>query len=182
MKQAISPENSLLLVIDIQEKFRNVINQFDKVIHNSNKLIKAANILKIPILVTEQYPKGLGITVKEIKETLDDYTYSEKVSFDCFGDVNFIKKLEEKNKPNLIICGIEAHICITQTVLSALENKYNVYLIADAVSSRKEEDYKIALRRLESDGAKLASTEMIIFQLIKDSKDKNFKDISSIVK
>lgn len=180
MKSIITPENSLLLVIDIQEKFRNVINQFDKLINNSKKLIKVANILKIPILVTEQYTKGLGETVNEIKETLKEYTHLEKVSFDCFGDKNFIKKL--KGKPNIIICGIEAHICVFQTALSALENKFNVYLIADAVSSRKEADCNIALRRLESSGAKLASTEMIIFQMIIDSKDTNFKDISKIVK
>ncbi len=182
MKQNINPDNSLLLLVDIQEKFRKVIPNLDEVISNSAKLIKSFNILKIPIIVTEQYPQGLGGTVQELKELLEEHDHIEKISFDCFRNQDFIKKLKEKNKQNLIICGIETHICVTQTVLSALENKFNVYLIADAVSSRKKTDYEISLKKMQAEGAKLASTEMIIFQMMKDSKDNNFKEISNIVK
>lgn len=182
MKSILNPENSLLLVIDIQEKFRKVINEFDRIVNNSKKLIKAFNLLKISIIVTEQYAKGLGETVPELKEILKDHNKIEKINFDCFKNKQFIELLNKKEKKNLIICGIEAHICVTQTVLSALENQFNVYIIADAISSRKKSDYDIAMKRLESEGAKLASTEMIIFQMMEDSKDKNFKDISKIVK
>ena len=182
MKSKINPSNSLLLVVDIQEKFRKVISDFDEVTSNSVKLIKSFNILKIPIIVTEQYPKGLGETVAELKELLKEHGYIEKVSFDCFGNEEFINLLEKKGKKNIILCGIEAHVCVTQTVLTSLEKGYNVYLIADALSSRKRSDYNIAIKRMLQEGAKLASTEMIIFQMMRDSKNENFKEISKIIK
>ena len=182
MDSKLSPKNSLLLVIDIQEKFRPVIYEFDRVVINSRKLIQSANTLNIPIILTEQYPKGLGSTVAEIKEVLANHDQIEKVSFDCFGDSDFLNLINEKKRKNLLICGIESHVCVTQTALSAQDNGFNVYLMADAISSRKKSDYDISLRRLETEGVKLASTEMIIFQMIKDSKDRNFKELSGIVK
>lgn len=171
-----------MLIVDIQEKFRQVINGFKGIISNVSKLIQAFNILKISILVTEQYPKGLGKTVEELEEVLKKYEKIEKISFDCFNDKKFVKLIEKERKKNLIICGIEAHVCVTQTVLSALEKGFNVYLIADAISSRKKSDYEIAIKRMIHEGAKLASTEMIIFQMIKDSKDEEFKELSNIIK
>jgi nicotinamidase-related amidase len=175
--------DSLLLIIDIQEGFRKAIPDLDKVIDNTSKLAKAFSILGIPIVLTEQYPKGLGSTCPELKNILEDCDRIEKVSFDCFNDDSFadLIKTKYKNKKNLIIAGIESHVCVFQTALSAKKD-FNVYLIADAVSSRKQSDKQIALRRLEKEGIKLASTEMIIFQMLKDSKDDNFKQISSIVK
>ncbi len=180
----INSKNSLLLIIDIQEKFRLVLFNVDELISNVTKLVKAFQLLKIPILVIEQYPKGLGKTMKEIKEELDGYDYIEKVSFDCFHNRDFFDLLENKfsDKKYLIICGIEAHVCVTQTVLSALFKGYDVHLVANAVSSRKKIDYDIALRRMEDEGAKLSSSEMIIFQMIKDSKEEHFKEISQIIK
>jgi nicotinamidase-related amidase len=184
MSDSPKPDNSILLVIDIQEKFRTVISDFEATAANINKLIQSFTILNIPIIVTEQYPKGLGSTIKEIKDNLKNYDCIEKTSFDCFNDKSFIELLKSKfiNKKNLIICGIESHVCVFQTVLSALRNDFQVYLIADAVSSRKKSDYEIALVRMKKEGVKLASTEMIIFQMIKDSKDINFRAISSIIK
>jgi nicotinamidase-related amidase len=134
------------------------------------------------MVFSEQYPKGLGETVPEIKEKLNKKNLAKKVSFDCFGDKGFLKLLSKKKAKNLILCGIETHVCVFQTALSALNAGYNVYLVSDAVSSRKKTDYDIALRRMEQEGVKLVSTEMIIFQMIKDSKDKDFKAISKIVK
>jgi nicotinamidase-related amidase len=182
MKPELNKENSLLLVIDIQENFRKVIHEFNRVVDNSKKLIKAFEIFNIPIIVTEQYPKGLGETVSEIKGGLKEYSYVEKLSFDCFNDDKFLEVIKEKEAINLIICGIESHICVFQSVMSALKEGYNVYLVADAVSSRKKGDYDIALKRMMQEGAKLVSIEMIIFQMMKDSKDENFKEISGIVK
>lgn len=184
MSFKLTPKNSLLLVIDIQEKFRPVIYEFDLVVSNTQKLIKVANLLKIPVLVTEQYPKGLGETVAEVKNNLKKYELIEKVAFDCFNVKGFIELLNKKFTPvkNLIICGIESHVCVFQTVLSALEKGFNVYLIGDAISSRKKTDYEIAIKRMLHEGVKLVSAEMIIFQMIKDSKDDRFKGISGIVK
>ena len=184
MKAKLNSENSLLLVIDIQEKFKPVIYEFDRVVDNTSKLIKSFNLLNIPITVTEQYPKGLGATVAGVKNNLKNYDYVEKVAFDCFNDNAFLNVIKKKFTPvkNIIVCGIESHVCVFQTVLSALEKGFNVYLVADAVSSRKKSDYEIALKRLMHEGAKISSTEMIIFQMIKDSKDDNFKEIFKIVK
>ena len=180
----INAKNSLLLIIDIQEKFRPVIFNFDEIISNVVKLVKVFQLLKIPILLSEQYPKGLGETVKEIKEELGEYDYIEKVCFDCFRNKDFLDLLENKfsDKRYLVVCGIEAHVCVTQTVLSALSQGYKVHLVANAVSSRKKVDYDIALRRMENEGAKLSSAEMVVFQMIEDSKDENFKKISQIIK
>ncbi|MBD3164919.1 isochorismatase family protein [Candidatus Woesearchaeota archaeon] len=182
MEDNISADNSLLLVIDIQEKFRPVIYEFGELVDNSRKLIKTVNLLGIPIIVTEQYPKGLGETVKELREELKNSEKIEKVSFNCFNDNGFLELIGKKGKKNLIICGIESHVCVFQTALSALEDGYFVYLASDAVSSRKKSDYDIVLRRLEREGVKLVTAEMIIFQMIEDSKDEHFKEISKIVK
>jgi nicotinamidase-related amidase len=178
----IDPKDTLLLIIDIQEKFQPVLNNFDRVLDNSKKLIKAANLLDIPIIVTEQYPKGLGKTVRELEEELAKHEKIEKISFDCFRNKKFQETIGKKEVKNLVICGIESHVCVYQTCLSALENNFNVYLIADAVSSRKKSDYDIALRSIEKQGANLSTTEMIIFQMITDAKDQNFKALSNIVK
>ena len=172
----MNKKDCVLIIIDIQEKFRPAI-KLDKIIPNVNKLIRSFEILKIPIIVTEQYPKGLGKTIREIE--LKEHKLVEKTSFDCFGEKKFSRSLKKKN---LIICGIEAHVCVAQTVLTALSKGFNAYLVVDAVSSRKKQDYSIAIKRLEKEGAKLVSTEMIIFQMMKDSKDKNFKKISKIIK
>jgi nicotinamidase-related amidase len=184
MVNMLTPENSLLLIIDVQEKFRPVMFNIDALLANVPKLAKASQLLKIPVLVTEQYPKGLGDTMSEIKEVLEDNDYVDKTCFDCFGKAEFADLLEKKypDRMNLIVCGLETHVCVAQTVMSALERDYTVHLVADALSSRKQTDYHIALERLQSDGAKIASTEMVIFQLLKDSKHEHFKTISQIIK
>jgi len=180
----IDCKKSLLVVIDIQEKFRPVLFNTDELISNVIKLVKVFQLLKIPVLVCEQYPKGLGKTMKEIKEELKEFDYVEKVSFNCFLNSDFIDLLENKfsDKNQLIICGIEAHVCVIQTVLNALSKNYEVHLVANAVSSRRKMDCDIALRRMELEGAKLSSLEMVVFQMIKDSKDKHFKEISQIIR
>lgn len=180
----IEPENSLFLIIDVQEKFRPVLFKVEETISNIVKLVKVFQLLNIPIILSEQYPKGLGQSVKEVKEVLKEHSYIEKTSFDCFGDGNFLDLLKNNfsNKKHFIVCGIESHICVTQTVLSALSRGYDVNLILDSITSRKKTDYEIAIRRMEQEGAKVSSTEMIIFQMIKGSKHKHFKEISGIVK
>ena len=182
-KTVLSREDFLFVVIDIQEGFRKAISDFGKVIENTIKLVKAFSLLGIPVVLTEQYPKGLGNTAAEIKNNLDKCDCIEKTAFDCFNSDEFINLIKTKHTgiKNLIIAGIESHVCVFQTALSA-KKQFNVYVIADAVSSRKQPDKEIALRRLEKEGIKLASTEMIIFQMLKDSKDGNFKQISGIVK
>lgn len=180
----IEANESLLIVIDIQEKFKPALPDFDKVVANTVKLVRVFQLLEIPILVNEQYPRGLGQTAAEIKNELKEFSYVEKVSFDCFLNDSFCNILDTtfRGRKNLIICGIESHICVAQSVLSALSRGYEVHLAADAVASRKKSDYEIALRRMENEGAKIGSVEMLIFQMIPDSKHEHFKEISKIIR
>ena len=177
----IDPKDSILLLIDLQESFRDHIVEFGRIVKNSNRLISACQLLDVPIIVTEQYPKGLGQTVHEVKANLTAYRPITKSCFDCFNSQEFIRAIDQQRK-NLILCGIESHVCMFQTALSAIEKGFNVYLVADALSSRNKSDRDIALARLQHEGAKPASVEMLIFQMIKDSTHERFKEILKLVK
>ena len=170
-------QETSLLIIDPQERLISHMFNKEILIDNIKKLIKSFNILKVPVILTEQYPKGLGTTIKEIKDELKENKYLEKLCFDCFGE----KEFEIKTK-NIVICGIEAHVCVFQTALSALKKGFNVFIVADAISSRKESDYKIALRRMEQENIKLATTEMITFQILKKAGTEELKEIQKIIK
>jgi len=178
-KNNITKENTSLIIIDIQEKFLPVIQDIDFVVDNSIKLIKSFQKMNIPIIITEQYSKGLGKTLDKITKELKSYKPIEKLHFNCFDEKNF--KISKKIK-NLIICGIESHVCVTQTVLAALKKGFNVYLVKDAISSRKKSDKKVAIERLKQEGALITSTEMIIFQLLNKAGTKKFKEIVKIIK
>jgi len=177
-------ENVVLLVIDIQDKFRPVIPGISSVIANTAKLVQAFQVFNVPVVVTEQYPGKLGTTVKEIRDVLSGNDHIEKVYFDCFCEQSFARLLKKKYKKKkiLVICGIEAHVCIFQTALDALSRGYEVHLVTDAVSSRKRVDHETALKRLATEGVKLATSEMLIFQMMRDAKEAHFKEISRIVK
>jgi len=180
MKNALTKENTALIVIDIQEKFLPVIKNIDLVIENTIKLIKSFQLMNIPVIVTEQYPKGLGRTVHEIKKELKDYKPIEKICFSCFDNKEFHNNI--KNKKNLVICGIESHVCVTQTLIDAISKGFTVHLVIDAISSRKRLDYKTAVKRAKQEGALITSTEMIIFQLLKMAGTEEFKEIAKIIK
>jgi nicotinamidase-related amidase len=169
------------VLVDIQERFLPVIHNIETVIDNTNTLVRGASILKIPLIVTEQYPKGLGRTVNEIH--LDEgQEIIEKISFDCFGCGNFMGKLEELEVRSLVIFGIEAHVCVLKTALGALARNYEAHVVADAVSSRTEENKTLALERLRQSGVFVVSTEMILFQLMDRAGTDEFKAISRLVK
>jgi nicotinamidase-related amidase len=173
-------ENTALIIIDIQEKFLPVIKNINEIIENTIKLIKSFQILKIPIIVTEQYPNGLGKTIDKIRNALRDYKPIEKISFNCFDNEDFFNIL--KNKKNLVICGIESHVCVTQTSIDGISKGFTVHLIKDAVSSRKESDFAVAIERAKQEGALISSTEMIIFQLLGKAGTEEFKEIIRIIK
>ncbi|MEA2037884.1 MAG: hydrolase [Nanoarchaeota archaeon] len=175
-------DNSILLVIDIQEKFRPVIHSWDKLIDNMGKLINSLQILKIPLLLTEQYPKGLGKTCSEITEILSEYKPIEKKEFSCLKNKEFLSQLKKLNKNNIIICGIEAHVCVVNTLLEAISQGFNVHLVVDAISSRKKADLNVAIGRSKQAGAFLTTVEMAIFQLMGSSGAEEFRKISKIVK
>lgn len=178
----INRNDTLLLIIDVQDKLAATMNQRAKVISNIQKLVFTAEKLNMPVIVTEQYPKGLGKTVPEIIENLNKYEPIEKVTFSCCKENKFINKLKEVNKKNIIICGMETHVCVQQTSLELVELGFRVYVIGDATCSRRKESWKFSLHRIRASGAVVTTAESVIFELLESSNQPEFKDILSIVK
>lgn len=170
-----------MVVVDVQERFRPVVHEWDWMLENIVRLIRGCRVLDVPVVVTEQYPKGLGGTVSEIKGVLG-FTPVVKNAFSCFGEPSFNDTLKELGRKNIVLCGIEAHVCVFNTALDALEDGYNVHLAADAVSSRKKSDRRTAVRRMTQEGVRLASVEMLLFQMLKEAGSEEFKKIQEIVK
>jgi len=179
----LSTENSLLLIIDIQEKLLRAQHNKEKIEKNAVILAKAAKILGITVIVSEQYPQGLGKTIPEIKEILPENTkYYEKKSFSCCTNPDFEALIKEAGKNQVIACGIESHVCVHQTVSDLLAMGYEVYLVKDAISSRKEYECEIGFERMVFSGAIPACTEMILFELIKCASHEKFKQIQELIK
>ena len=178
----LSIETSTLLIIDIQEKILPVIHQNETVVENTIKLIKGFRVLGLPIYYTEQYPKGLGETVSLIKDELESKEPVQKLSFSCSGAVELFDDLKRRNFSQVVVCGIETHVCVQQTVLDLLANEFQVNIAADAVSSRRIKDYEIALSRMEKSGAEVTTSEAILFELLNVCGTDEFRQISRIVK
>lgn len=177
----IRRDGSALLVIDVQDKLMPLIVGCEDVVNNIVKLVKFCKICRIPILLTEQYPKGLGRTIKEIKDELHGIMPIEKTSFSCFGSKEFKNALKKARVKTLILTGVEAHVCITQTALEAI-GSFRVCVVADAVSSRTPENAKIGIQRMRDSGVIISSTEMLMYELLRDSKVKEFKEVKHLLK
>lgn len=175
-------EDSALLIIDVQERIFDVMQNKENVLTNIIKLVKAFRLMDVPVYYTEQYPKGLGYTHPLVREELSGITAYQKMSFSCAGNIDLVDELEEKDYENIIVCGIESHVCVQQTVLDLLFAGFNVNLVADAISSRKMMDYDIAVKRMLDSGATLCSTESIIFELLQESGTPLFKEVSKLIK
>lgn len=177
----ININNSLFFIIDVQDKLVAMLNEVE-VKNSSIKLAKAAKILSIPTIVTEQYPKGLGSTIAEIKETLSEADFFEKTYFDALKDEKIFNAIKNYNKKQIIIFGIETHICVLQTVFNLLSKNYEVFVVKNACGSRNSENKKAALKRLERAGAQIVTEEMVLFELLESSKHPNFKEIQNLIK
>ena len=175
------PKKNALILIDIQEKILRPIFNKDLITKNIKKLLNAYEILDENIFLSEQNPLKLGTTIPELLPKLG-FKKIEKMEFSLANSKEFIKELHKKKITNLIVCGIETHICIQQTVLELLQKGYEVMLISDATGSRNKLDHDIALQRIIHKGATLTSTESIIFELCKTANRKEFKAISNIIK
>ena len=180
-KNILDDNNCALLIIDIQERFQPIIPDFNTLVENTIKLIKTAKMLNIPIIYTEQYPKGIGPTVKELIQYLDDASRFEKLTFSCCKEPSFKEHLKSLNKHQVIVCGIEAHICVNQTVHDLLAANYVPHLIQDAAFSRFPENKEIGINKMRSSGSVISCIEMCLFELMQHSKHPHFKEIQKLI-
>ncbi len=183
-RRQLEADQCALIVLDIQSKLLPPIFQKEQLVRNSQLLIRAAGILKIPSLVSTQYAKGLGGTVPEIASLLPQTEPIDKQLFSCFGSDVFctmLKRLPGKRN-TLLLCGMESHICVMQTALAALREGYLVHVASDAVSSRTEWNWKIGLDRMRAAGTVISSTEMMIYELMRSSGSAAFKELLPYLK
>ena len=173
---------SSLVVVDVQGKLAQLMYNKEILFKNIQILIKAAKILDIPILWAQQCPDSLGPTVPEIEQLLSDNEPINKAAFSCCGEENFNIALNELARNQVLLCGIETHVCIYQTAIDLLRKGFSVHVIADAVSSRTPENKHIALSRMTAEGANLSSTEMALFELLKTAEHPQFKNIAKLIK
>ena len=178
-RRPLNADQCVLLVVDIQEKLLPPIFEKERLVRNSQLLIRLAGILNIPAVATTQYAKGLGATVPEIASLLPEPVAIDKLEFSCFGSDAFCSQMKRLpgNRNTVLLCGMESHICVTQTALAALREGYLVHVAPDAVSSRTEWNWKIGLERMRAAGAIISSTEMMIYELLRRSGGAAFKEL-----
>lgn len=181
-EKILKRDTSALLLIDIQEKILPVMDKPAQVINNSLKLIKGFKILNIPIFYTEQYPKGLGSTSATLIKELEGLSAIQKMTFSCSGAGNLFPRLKDNDASQVVVAGIESHVCVQQTVLDLLANDFQVNVAVDAISSRNEMDYRTAIDRMRHHGAEITTTEAILFELLNVCGTDEFRQISKIVK
>ena len=178
----LTSQNTLLLVVDVQGKLAHVMNDKQKLFQSIINMINGARALGIKMLVTEQNPRGLGPTIPEIREHLTHIEPISKFSFSCCDNEQFMLELNSAQPDNIVIAGIESHICVYQTARDLVKLKYSVEILSDAVSSRTAENKQIGLERSKAAGAGISSVETVLFEIVKDAQRKEFKDKLNIVK
>jgi len=178
----IKKENSIGVVIDIQSRLYPFIQGHEEITRNNRILIRGFQILNIPIVVTQQYTKGLGETIPELAEVLGKYHYIEKMAFSCCDEPRFNEDLALASKMYVIVTGIEAHVCVMQTVNDLIGQGYIPVVVEDCIGSRKPNDKHMAVERMRQAGAIITTYESILFELLKYSGTPEFKEISKLVK
>jgi nicotinamidase-related amidase len=178
----LNRQSVALVVIDFQDRLLPKILNGDAVLAKAIKLIQFARALAIPVFVTEQYPKGLGPTDARIAAELEDIPRMEKMAFGCFGDPAIARAVAETGKKQLLLTGIEAHVCVLQTALMAVNDGYEVFVPRDAVGSRSQAEYDAGLHRLERSGIELVTTEMAIFEILREAGTPEFKQTLPLIK
>ncbi len=178
----IRRENTFGLVIDMQEKLVPVMSAKEELIRNCSILIRGLQVLGIPLMVTQQYTRGLGHTIPEIMSALGNSGFIEKRDFSCCGEAEVLKRLMESEAKNVVICGIESHVCVLQTALDLKECGYHPVIVADCVSSRYTHNLDLARERFRHEGIMMTSAESLLFELTGSSAVPEFKAISNLVK
>jgi nicotinamidase-related amidase len=180
--EILNKSQTALLIVDVQQKINAVMMHPDTVVESIVKLIKACQILNVPIFITEQYPKGLGPTETKILQALDGNRPIQKMTFSCCGADHLLKQLKDNRIRQVIITGIESHVCVQQTALDLLAQNIQVHIPKDAVSSRKELDYQTALERMSKAGIVLTTVEAALFELLQQAGTPEFKQITQLIK
>jgi nicotinamidase-related amidase len=175
-------EETAAVVVDIQEKLLPHIHEGDIILRNCLKLIEGLKILAIPILITQQYTRGLGPTVPSIIQMFPEFRFIEKISFSCCEEPAFEREITFLNKTNIIVCGIESHVCVLQTCLDLLACGRRPVVAEDCVSSRKPNDKQIAIERMRQEGVRITTMESLLFELARIAGNETFKSISGVVK
>lgn len=175
-------DNAVLLVVDVQGRLASLMHDSEFMIAQQRILVEACRILDVPVIWTEQLPDKLGATVPELSEKLDGLEAATKSSFGCWGDRNLREAIRESGRDRILICGIEAHVCVWQTAAALRREDYQVHVIADAVSSRSEFNREIAFRRMNAAGIHLSNVEMVLFELMIDATHPHFRDVTRLLK
>ena len=175
-------QKSCLIVVDVQGKLAQLMHEREHLFHSIQILIQAAHILRIPVLWCQQCPRSLGATVPQIAELLGENEPIDKANFSCCGEQQFNRKLKDLARSQVLLCGIEAHVCIYQTAADLLGQGYDVTVIEDATSSRTPENKRIAIRRMAAEGAHISSVEMALFELLRTAEHPQFKQIARLIK
>ncbi len=178
----LTPEEALLVLIDPQEKLVQALFESERLVKNLVVLLKAAQVFKVPILATTQYRKGLGDYVPQVKEVLGETEILDKVEFSIFKNAEIVAKIKAQDRSVLVMCGAETHICVYQSVVSALEAGYSAVVVADATSSRSPENFRYGLDRMRDIGAAVVSTEMLIYEWLGQAGTPAFKELLPYVK
>ena len=178
----LNTENSILFVIDAQDRLVGMLKNSEEIAKNNAILTKSAKILGVPIIATEQYPQGLGSTILEVRENIESGNIFEKTSFSALKEDSVKTKLDSIGRKKVILTGIETHICVYQTARELMSAGYEVYVVKNAVSSRKTKDYRTALELIRDFGGKLTCLETVLFEWLGSSKHPKFKEIQSFVK
>ena len=179
----IVADDTLALIVDFQERLIPAIENREMLLHNTEILIKGLRALNIPMLVTQQYTKGIGMTHPMLVDALGgNFEYLDKITFSCAEDEAIMKKIEDSGKKNIIICGIEAHICVLQTVIDLKAKGFHVILVEDCVGSRKESDRQLGLKRALLEGVIPTSYESILYELTRVAQTAAFKEILKLIK
>ena len=178
----LKPENAFVLVVDVQGKLAEIVRKPDRLKRNVARLIEAARLFDLPLVVTEQVPEKLGATAPDLVEVLGDHPRLSKVTFSCWGDEAIRAAIEGTGAKQAIVCGIESHVCVHQTVMDLLGADYQVHLVKDAVSSRAPDNKEVACARMAFEGAKISSTEMALFELQVHCTGDRFRALSRLVK
>ena len=174
--------NSVLVIVDLQGKLANLMENRELLFKNTSRILQGAKLLDVPIIITEQNPDKLGPTITEIARLTDHIQPIKKQSFSCWGNADFVEALRVWDRGQVVLAGIETHVCVHQTAVDLMKAGYEVHIIADAVSSRTRLNYELSLERMKAEGAILSTTELALFEWVKTATHDRFKEMVKIIK